>query len=313
MALAQAEGGEHDVLRLAGADDLGEHHGAEGQKLAALLRHGLDARQQFDRAAADLTAELQRHLGRHGVVVHHPQRIVGLMHVQLGERAPGAADRIERPPGEPAENRRLVEDLGGDALGLADRALGRLLQADAAERIGQPLADRVAVDVDQLERAAAEVAGDAVGIVDAGDDAVGGETGLVGAGQDLDLDTADAFELGDEGRAVLGLTRGGGRQHVEADRAALVGDVLEAAHRIERLGERGFGETAGLGQPLAEAGENLFVEQHRGGARQPLVDDQAHRVGADVDDRERPVAFEATGGAATRQQPPPTLRSWAHG
>ena len=42
----------------------------------------------------------------------------------------------------------------------------------------------------------------------------------------------------------------------------------------------------------AEAGQHLLVEDRRRRARQPLVDDEAHRVRADVDDRDRRPVVE---------------------
>ena len=50
-----------------------------------------------------------------------------------------------------------------------------------------------AVDVDEFERAAAEIADDAVGLVHAGDDAERGQLGLALAGKDVDLGAADAL------------------------------------------------------------------------------------------------------------------------
>jgi hypothetical protein len=50
-----------------------------------------------------------------------------------------------------------------------------VLQRQASERQRDAAADAVAVHVDQFERAAAEIADDAVGIVEAGDDAERGQ------------------------------------------------------------------------------------------------------------------------------------------
>src|SRR5581483_7995970 len=61
-------------------------------------------------------------------------------------------------------------------------------------RIGQPPASHI----DQLEAAAAEVAGKAVGGMEAGDDAERRKLGLLGAGQDGDLMSENALGLGDE-------------------------------------------------------------------------------------------------------------------
>ena len=71
------------------------------------------------------------------------------------------------------------------------------------------------VDVGEFERAAAEIADDAVGLVEAGDDAERGEFRLALAGEHVDLGAADALGLGDEGLAVVGVAAGRGREHPE--------------------------------------------------------------------------------------------------
>ena len=58
------------------------------------------------------------------------------------------------------------------------------------------------LDIDQLQAAAAEIAGKAVGGMDAGDDAERGKLGLLGAGENGDRPVEDALGLGDELRTV---------------------------------------------------------------------------------------------------------------
>ena len=83
-----------------------------------------------------------------------------------------------------------------------------------------PAADLAAVDVDQLEAAAAEVAGHAVGILEAGDDAERREARFLGAGKQRDRHAADRLDLGDELGAVLRLARRRRREHIEFRRHA---------------------------------------------------------------------------------------------
>ena len=63
----------------------------------------------------------------------------------------------------------------------------------AAERQRQAVAHARAVHVDQFERTAAEIADDAVRLVNAGDDAERGEMRLALARQHLDRRAADAL------------------------------------------------------------------------------------------------------------------------
>ena len=65
--------------------------------------------------------------------------------------------------------------------------------------------------VDQFERAAAEIADDAVRLVEARDDAERRKLRLALAGEHLDALAADALGRGDEFGPVVGIAAGGGR------------------------------------------------------------------------------------------------------
>ena len=118
----------------------------------------------------------------------------------------------------PSSSARVGERLCDDLLGLLERLRGDVLQRQAAERQRDAVLTRVAVDLDQLERAAAEIADDAVRLVEAGHHAERGQFRLALAGEDVDLGAADALGLGDEGLAVLGVAAGGGRDRPELRR-----------------------------------------------------------------------------------------------
>ena len=66
------------------------------------------------------------------------------------------------------------------------------------------------MDIDQLERAAAEIADHAVGQMYAGNDAERGQFRLARAGEHVDFGVDDPFRKLDEGGAVLGVAAGGG-------------------------------------------------------------------------------------------------------
>ena len=63
---------------------------------------------------------------------------------------------------------------------------------------------------------------------------------------------------------------------------------------VSALLDRVGGEQPGRLHLAAEAGQHLFVEDRRRAAGQPLVDDEAHRVRADIDDRDRRPVIETT-------------------
>src|SRR6185369_11096287 len=130
--------------------------------------------------------------------------------MQPRQRAPGAADGVKCAPFARFQQRQLIEGSLDDLLGFFERAPGQVLQREAAERQRDPAADARAVYVDQFERAAAEIADDAVRLVDAGDDAERRELRLAAAGEDGDLGAADALRFGDEGLPVARVAAGGG-------------------------------------------------------------------------------------------------------
>jgi len=82
--------------------------------------------------------------------------------VDARQRAPGAADRVEGAAPARLQRREAAELRGDDLLRLLQRLLRDVLQREPAERQRLALADVMAADVDQFERAAAEVADDAV-------------------------------------------------------------------------------------------------------------------------------------------------------
>ena len=125
--------------------------------------------------------EFQSIVGVDAIIVHDAERIVGLRHMQPGERPPCPADRVE--VAAPALLQPIdLGELGFDDLPrLLEAAARGIDQAQAAERqrdgVGQPPTP----DVDQLQAAAAEIAGKAVGGMNAGHDAERGKLGLLGA------------------------------------------------------------------------------------------------------------------------------------
>src|ERR1039457_7151152 len=92
----------------------------------------------------------------------------------------------------------------------SERPPGDVLQGQAAKRQRHAAVHARAVHVDQLERAAAEVADDAVRLVDTGNDAERGEIGFAFARQNRDRRAADARRLVDEGAGVARVAGGGG-------------------------------------------------------------------------------------------------------
>ena len=89
---------------------------------------------------------------------------------------------------------------------------------------------------------------------------------------------------GDEFGSISGVAAGGGRDAPQPRDAADVTQCTEALQRVQRLVHGVGREQPGRLHLAAKAGENFFIEDRCGRARQPLVDDEAHRIGTDVDD-----------------------------
>ena len=93
--LAHAERREHHLARLGLAHDVLQHQRGVGQQRTAGGVHHLDLRQRVRIDPVHQPGEFQRLLGADDVAVHDVQRIAHLRHVQLRQRPPGAADRVE--------------------------------------------------------------------------------------------------------------------------------------------------------------------------------------------------------------------------
>jgi hypothetical protein len=147
--------------------------------------------------------------------MHDVERVAALALVQGRKRAPGAADGEEILAAHRPDLRMVVELFANDLLGELDLALRLVQQRQAADRQADALPDPVAIDRDQLQRAAAEIADDAMRLGKAGNDAEPGEIGLAPAGDQLDaladrllgLDARNSWPLAASRAAAVAMTR----------------------------------------------------------------------------------------------------------
>lgn len=209
----------------------------------------------------------------------------------------------------------MVELLANDLLGELDLALRLVHQREAANRQADAGADAVAIDPDQLQRAATEIAGDAMRLGEPGNHAKSGEISLTTAGDQFDPLADGLLRLGEEGRPIGGLTRGGSRDDADLADLHRLAKNAEAQQRLERTRHRVLGQAAGGGDLPAESRHLLFVEDLGGRARQHLIDDEANRVRTDVDDGDRlakaqPPRNEAHAGHLSSSWPPAWGGSW---
>ena len=208
----------------------------------------------------------QRLARRDDVAVHHVQRIAGLPHVQPGERAPGAADRVEGAAlAVPRAARAPAKRLAHDLLGLLERLLREVLQREAAERqrdaVAQPdgRARRPVRASRRRDRRRCRRAGRCR----TPRRAPRARASRVPDSTSIAL-AADALRRGDE---VAAVARRRGRRRWRRTTAARRRPVSHSARKrrsaAERLLDRIGGEQAGRLHLAAEAGQHLFVEDRR--------------------------------------------------
>ena len=174
--------------------------------------------------------------------------------------------------------------VANDALGALQGFVREILQRQASQRQRDAAADAAAMHVDQFERTTAEISDNAVGIVDAGDDAECGKLRLARSRQDFNVRAADALGPGDEVGAVLGVAAGGGGDGEDASHLLDATQRPESPERRQCLGNRVLGQKAGALHLAAEPAQRLLVEDGDEAARHRLIDDETNRVRTDVDD-----------------------------
>jgi len=142
----------------------------------------------------------------------------------------------------------------------------------------------VAAKLGQLETAAAEVGGDAGHSGEGREHAPGAGERFLLAGQQPRRQAGRAHRLEELGTVARVAHRRGRHDFdvVDADDAQ---QRRVARQRRQRDAHGLVAQQPAAGDVLAEPGRDLFVEHHAGRARRPVVDHQAHRVRADVDDR----------------------------
>ena len=166
---------------------------------------------------------------------------------------------------------------------------------------GYALANLPVAHANQFEAAAAQVSDDAVGMGDRGQHALARALRLLLAGQYLDV---EAKRLGgrDQFPAIACVANRGGGDGAQRSHLHLARDGGEAGQRDSRLGQARPLDRTRRGQPLAQARHDLLVEQDRRQSRRPLIDDEADRVGSDVDDRGPGCRRRCLFGAAVEQR-----------
>ncbi len=159
--------------------------------------------------------------------MQHMQRIPHLRHMQLGEISPGSAHGIEGAPFEVLEDLGLGEAFVDDLLRLLDRAAGEVDQPERSQRQGHAVAQLAILDVDELERAAAQVSGKTIRTRNASADAKRGIARLFLSRKNADVGAQSLLGLGDELLAIRSLAGRSGRHRIDMLGADLPGQRAE--------------------------------------------------------------------------------------
>ena len=136
------------------------------------------------------------------------------------------------------------------------------------------------------------------GMMDAGDDAEGGEFGLALAGDHIDFDAANLLGLADKVRTIHGVATRRRGDNPQAAHAHRVAQRAEAPQRRQRPIDRVTREHAGRLDLAPKPREHLLVEDRRGTPGQTFIGDEADRVRSDVDDGDRRAVIETALGIA---------------
>ena len=187
-------------------------------------------------------------------MMHDGKRISGLLHVDARQGPPGAADQIEIAIGAVGQPAHGLQGFLGDRARPHHIAAGAVRQAQHPQRQGAGRVHLAVDEVHHLQRAAADIGQNAVGRGNAAEQAIGGKSGLLLAGQHADLQAGEArLQVAHEIRAVAGIAYCRRREHLEGRCAHGAGDRGVTRHDGERLFEALLVEPTGLLQAAAEA------------------------------------------------------------
>src|SRR5262249_2914196 len=105
--------------------------------------------------------------------------------------------------------------------------------------------------------------------------------------QDLDAGAARLLGLGDELGPIGGVAHGRGCKRAHVLDLENAGDGAEADERFQRALDGVIPEPARRRYGASEPAQDLLVEERRRRPHRRFIDDEADRVGTDIDDADR--------------------------
>ena len=257
---------------------------------AAALAHighaaGTDAGGLGDRAILHrlhLVGQLERAGGRNFIIMDHAQRPVARRHVDSRQRAPAAADQIERLRlvlnFQPAFLQIFVEPPGQRAAPLVQDRLG----AQHTERQGHALLHHILAQPRNLQATPAQIADPALRAGKGGQHAHAGKIGLLLTAQHAWIEAPRA-RVSQKRRAVFRIAHGSGGDGLDPVHGEHLAQMRKAAECAQGAIARILTDTPGLVQLKPKARHHLFIEDQRWHARMAFMHHQPHGVGADID------------------------------
>ena len=176
-----------------------------------------------------------------------------------------------------------------------------LLQPERAERRGDAPPDLATRDFGQFHRVSADVADQPLGLGPAEKHALCRKPRFLLAVDDPELEPGLLLGLCLEFRSVLGIPHGGRGDAGQRRKPHTLRQRGEALQRRQCPDPALRAEAPGLSQALAEPGHHLLVVEIGRAAGGAVEDNEADRVGPDIDDAD---TFEGAGGGVVEQRPP---------
>ena len=165
--------------------------------------------------------------------------------------------------------------------------LAHRIEPQRADGQRNPVERFTAGDADELEAAATKIADHAIGIGNPRNHAQGGAACLHSARNGFDAQPGFTAHPVDEIGGIAGLTHRSSRDDPQAGHLHGVGERAKPRQRSDGGVHGVLAELAIGGEPPPQPGHHLFIEQRRRNAGQPLIDDETHRIGPNVDNGDK--------------------------
>ena len=231
----------------------------------------------------DQPRKFERVAGGNYVIMHDAHRILPLTHMQAREGSPRSADRVECAPVKPTEQFDPRERFSDDFGRFLGRPLREIHQRQTAQRQGEAIAGLTALHVDQLERAAPQIAHNAIRPMNRTDHSKRRQPGFLLSAEQLDLASYRALGEAEELRAVRCVANRRGGDAAKVADPHCVAENAKSMKRSEHFDDRIFRKQAGRRHPPPQAAKSFFVECRSWRPRVGFVRHQTHGIRADID------------------------------